>query len=59
MNRALAKVLRDKNEGRAAMADRPVTEKLALLEKLRARRQSIAATSIRIGTARRDTKSRK
>jgi hypothetical protein len=47
MTALMQKILEDKRRGRADLADRPFAEKVALLEKLRARRTLVAASGLR------------
>ena len=47
MKQALNKVVQDKRDGRAALAQRSFSEKVAVLEKLRERNHAIAANPLR------------
>ncbi len=47
MTALMRRILEDKRRGRAELADRPFAEKVAMLEKLRARRTLVAASALR------------
>jgi hypothetical protein len=47
MTALMRKILEDKRRGRADLAARPVAEKVAVLEQLRARRELVAAGPLR------------
>lgn len=47
MKKPLETILHDKREGRLALAQPSFSEKIAVLEKLRERRQAIAASALR------------
>ena len=47
MKKPLGTILRDKREGRVALSRLSFSEKISVLEKMRERRQALAASSLR------------